>query len=146
MAVMVWINPAAAWESAVDAAAGLACDEVVLLLVTEDVAEQDTFTGLLGPAGHEPGEAFAGIEEDQAAALFDEAEARIGRPVRRLWERGVPEHEVVAAAGAADMLVCVRDGAPGLPGPDSLGPVTRFVVDHAPCRVLLVWPGERPSR
>lgn len=146
MAVMVWINPAAAWESAVDAAAGLACDEVVLLLVTEDIAEQDAFTGLLGPAGNEPGEAFAGIEEDQAAALFDEAEARIGRPVRRLWERGVPEHEVVAAAGDADMLVCVRDGARGLPGPDSVGPVTRFVVDHAPCRVLLVWPGERASR
>jgi nucleotide-binding universal stress UspA family protein len=146
VAVMVWINPAAAWESAVDAAAGLACDEVILLLVTGDVAEQDAFNGLLGPAGNEPGEAFAGIEEDQAAALFDEAEARIGRPVRRLWERGVPEHEVVAAAGAADMLVCVRDGARGLPGPDSLGPVTRFVVDHAPCRVLLVWPGERPSR
>jgi nucleotide-binding universal stress UspA family protein len=146
VAVMVWINPAAAWESAVDAAAGLACDEVVLLLVTEDIAEQDTFTGLLGPAGHEPGEAFAGIEEDQAAALFDEAEARIGRPVRRLWERGVPEHEVVAAAGDADMLVCVRDGVRGLPGPDSVGPVTRFVVDHAPCRVLLVWPGERASR
>ena len=146
MAVMVWINPAAAWESAVDAAAGLACDEVILLLVTGDVAEQDAFNGLLGPAGNEPGEAFAGIEEDQAAALFDEAEARIGRPVRRLWERGVPEHEVVAAAGAADMLVCVRDGARALPGPDSLGPVTRFVVDHALCRVLLVWPGERPSR
>jgi nucleotide-binding universal stress UspA family protein len=146
VAVMVWINPAAAWESAVDAAAGLACDEVILLLVTEDIGEQDTFTGLLGPAGHEPGEAFAGIEEDQAAALFDEAEARIGRPVRRLWERGVPEHEVVAAAGAADMLVCVRDGARGLTGPGSVGPVTRFVVDHAPCGVLLVWPGDRPSR
>ena len=55
MAVMVWINPAAAWESAVDAAAGLACDEVILLLVTEDLAEQDAFNGLLGPAGHEPG-------------------------------------------------------------------------------------------
>jgi nucleotide-binding universal stress UspA family protein len=142
---MVWINPAAAWESAVDAAAGLACDEVVLLLVTEDAAEH-AFTGLLGPAGHEPGEAFAGIEEEQAAALFDEAEARIGRPVRRLWERGVVEHEVVAAASGADLLVCVRDGARGLPGPDSLGPVTRFVVDHAPCGVLLVWSGERAAR
>jgi nucleotide-binding universal stress UspA family protein len=145
VAVMVWINPAAAWESAVDAAARLSCDEVILLLVTEYVGEQ-AFTGLLGPAGHEPGEAFAGIEEDQAAALFDEAEARIGRPVRRLWERGVPEHEVVAAAADADMLVCVRDGTRGLPGPGSLGPVTRFVVDHAPCGVLLVWPGEHPSR
>lgn len=142
MAVMVWINPAAAWESAVDAVANLSRDEVVLLLVTEPAADgYGAFTGLLGPAGHEPGEAFAGIEEDQAAALFDEAEARIGRPVRRLWERGVAEHEVVTAAGGADLLVCVRDGAHGLPGPDSLGPATRFVVDHAPCAVLLVWPG-----
>jgi nucleotide-binding universal stress UspA family protein len=143
---MVWINPAAAWESAVDAAAGLACDEVVLLLVTEDAAEHDAFTGLLGPVGHEPGEAFSGVEEEQAAALFDEAEARIRRPVRRLWERGVAEHEVVAAASGADLLVCVRDGAHGLPGTDSLGPVTRFVVDHAPCGVLLVWPGEQAAR
>jgi nucleotide-binding universal stress UspA family protein len=143
---MVWINPAAAWESAVDAAANLACDEVVLLLVTGAAAEHGAFAGLLGPAGHEPGEAFAGIEEEQAAALFDEAEARIGRPVRRLWERGVPEHEVVAAASGADLLICVRDGAHGLPGPDSVGPVTRFVVDHAPCGVLLVWPGEQATR
>ncbi|MGI5229509.1 universal stress protein [Actinoallomurus sp. CA-142502] len=148
MAVMVWINPAAAWESAVDAVAGMAFEEIVLLLVTEGggAAAPDTLTGLLGPAGHEPGEAFAGVEEEQAAALFDEAEARMGRPVRRLWERGVPEHEVVTAASGADLLVCVRDGAPGLPGPDSLGPATRFVVDHAPCGVLLVWPGDRSPR
>jgi nucleotide-binding universal stress UspA family protein len=143
---MVWINPAAAWESAVDAAAGLVCEEVVLLLVTEDAAEHDAFTGLLGPAGHEPGEAFSGVEEEQAAALFDEAEVRIRRPVRRLWERGTAEREVVAAASGADLLVCVRDGAPGAPGPASLGPVTRFVVDHAPCGVLLVWPGEQAPR
>jgi nucleotide-binding universal stress UspA family protein len=142
VAVMVWINPAAAWESAVDAVAHLPRDEVVLLLVTQHADEgYGAFAGLLGPAGHEPGEAFAGIEEDQAAALFDEAEARIGRPVRRLWERGVAEHEVVTAASGADLLVCVRDGAHGLPGPDSLSPATRFVVDHAPCAVLLVWPG-----
>ncbi|MCW2947664.1 MAG: uncharacterized protein JWR24_4381 [Actinoallomurus sp.] len=148
MSVMVWINPGSAWESAVDAAARLTDDEVILLLVTADggAPERDAFTGLLGPAGHEPGEAFAGSTEDQAAALFDEAEARLGRPVRRLWERGVAEHEVVMAAGGADLLVCVRDGVPGLPGPDSLGPVARFVVDHAPCGVLLVWPGEESPR
>ena len=68
----------------------------------------------------------------------------MGRPVRRLWERGSAEREVVAAAGAADLLVCVRDGAPGRRGPDSLGPAARFVVDHAPCEVLLVWPGGEP--
>lgn len=146
MAVIVWMNPDTAWESAVDAVAGLACEEVVLLLVTGGDPADDTFTGLLGPAGHEPGEAFAGIEADQAAALFDEAEARIGRPVRRLWERGTPEREVVAAASGADVLVCVRDGTGERPGPGSIGPVTRFVVDHAPCGVLLVWPGEHPRR
>jgi nucleotide-binding universal stress UspA family protein len=146
--VMVWINPAAAWESAVDAVAGLICEEVVLLLVTQggDEPPADALTSVLGPGGNEPGEAFAGIEEDQAAALFDEAEARIGRPVRRLWERGVVEHVVVTAASEADLLVCVRDGGQGLPGPGSLGPVTRFVVDHALCRVLLVWPGEHGPR
>ena len=147
MAVIVWMNPDAAWESAVDAVAHLACEEVILLLVTDGgEPATDTFTGLLGPAGNEPGEAFAGIEEDQAAALFDEAEARMGRPVRRLWERGAAQDVVVAAADGADLLVCVRDGAPGATGPDSLGPVTRFVVDHAPCGVLLVWPGEYTSR
>ena len=148
MAVIVWMNPDAAWESAVDAVARLACVEVVLLLVTEEGAEPagDTFTGLLGPAGHEPGEAFAGIEEDQAAALFDEAEARMGRPVRRLWERGAAQDVVVAAAEDAELLVCVRDGAPGKEGAESLGPVTRHVVDHAPCGVLLVWPGEHTAR
>ncbi|MFD5466969.1 hypothetical protein ACFWIQ_29700 [Kitasatospora sp. NPDC127059] len=31
-------------------------------------------------------------------------------------------------------------GDPAHPGPHSLGPATRFVVDHAPCAVLLVWP------
>jgi len=143
VAVMVWINPAAAWECALDAAATLADDEIVLLLVTGSASGEEILPGLLGPVGNEPGEASAGIEEEQAAALFDEAEARMGRPVRRLWERGGGEHAVVAAASGADLLVCVRDGSPVLPGPDSLSPMTRFVVDHAPCRILLVWPGPR---
>jgi nucleotide-binding universal stress UspA family protein len=138
---MVWINPRAPWESAVDAAARLTAGEIVLLLVTDEPA-RDAFTDLLGPAGNEPGESFAGIEEDQAAALFDEAEARLGRPARRLWERGVAQHEVIAAARDADLLVCVRDGGPGRTGPDSLGPVARFVLDNASCGVLLVWPGD----
>jgi Na+/H+ antiporter NhaD/arsenite permease-like protein len=30
-------------------------------------------------------------------------------------------------------------------GPHSLGPVTRFVVDHAPCAVLLAWPALAPG-
>lgn len=139
MCVMVWINPRTAWERAVDAAAALTDDEVVLLLVTNAAdAPRDALAGLLGPAGHEPGESFSGIVEEQAAALFDEAEARLGRPARRLWVRGVPEREVVAAAADADVLICVRDGDPDTPG--RLGPAARYVVDHVPCGVLLVRP------
>jgi hypothetical protein len=38
-----------------------------------------------------------------------------------------------------DLLVLARDGDRSRPGPHSLGPAARFAVDHAPCRVLLVW-------
>jgi len=44
----------------------------------------------------------------------------------------------------ADLVVLARDGE-HVAGPRSLGPRTRFVVDHARCRVLLVWAGEAPS-
>ncbi len=30
-------------------------------------------------------------------------------------------------------------------GPKSLGRYTRFVVDHAPCGVLVIWPDEVPG-
>jgi nucleotide-binding universal stress UspA family protein len=148
VAVMIWINPGAAWESAVDAGSSLADDDVVLLLVTSAGDEQvarDAFAGLLERGGLDPGDAFEGVQEDQAATLFDEAEARLGRPARRLWLRGRVEREVVAAADDADLLIVARDGDLRGLGPRSLGPAARFVVDHAPCQVLLVWPGGPPS-
>jgi hypothetical protein len=48
----------------------------------------------------------------------------------------------VAETGA-DVLVLSR--ADGHPGPRSIAHETRFVLDHAPCAVLLVWPGEPPT-
>ena len=44
---------------------------------------------------------------------------------------------MIAAREGADLLVLARDGGPH-PGPKSLSPRTRFVVDHATCAVLLV--------
>ncbi len=44
----------------------------------------------------------------------------------------------------AQLLVLARDGGPQL-GPKSLGPRGRFVVDHAPCAVALVWPQVPPG-
>ena len=47
---------------------------------------------------------------------------------------------MVAAAAGMDLLVLTRDGDGRQLGGGSLGPQARFVVDHAPCPVLLVWP------
>jgi nucleotide-binding universal stress UspA family protein len=51
---------------------------------------------------------------------------------------------VVAAADGASLLILARDGDDTRLGPKSLGPASRFVVDHAPCPVLLVWPRKAP--
>jgi nucleotide-binding universal stress UspA family protein len=53
---------------------------------------------------------------------------------------------VVALAEGADVLVLARDGDRSHVGPHSLGPAARYVVDHAPCRVLLVWPSACRAR
>jgi nucleotide-binding universal stress UspA family protein len=65
-----------------------------------------------------------------------------------LERQGRPEREIVngAAEWRADLLViCPRaqyGGQPSL-GPKSVGHVARFVLDHAPCPVLLVRPEAR---
>jgi nucleotide-binding universal stress UspA family protein len=43
------------------------------------------------------------------------------------------------------VAVLARDGDRARLGPKSLGKTTRFVVDHAACPVLLVWPGSAPD-
>jgi len=52
---------------------------------------------------------------------------------------------VVAASAHADLLIVARDGERSRLGPKSLGRDTRFVVDHAACPVLLVWPEAAPD-
>ena len=56
---------------------------------------------------------------------------------------GLAENAVMEAAADADLLVVARDSRH--PGPHSIGHAARFVVDHAPCDVVLVWPGGGPD-
>jgi nucleotide-binding universal stress UspA family protein len=70
--------------------------------------------------------------------LLDAAARRLDRPCTRLERAGRIEREVVDAADGAELLIVARDSDHH--GPKSLGPATRFVVDHARCPVLLVWP------
>jgi Universal stress protein family len=66
-------------------------------------------------------------------------------PCDRLERHGHLEREAVTAATGADLLILARDGDRSRLGPKGLGKVTRFVVDHAPCPVLLVWPEPAPG-
>jgi nucleotide-binding universal stress UspA family protein len=151
MRALVWIVEDT-WQATVaEAAAFLPADaDVTLLHVASTEAEAVAHAarhGLLGrhlpPHGaHEP---LRAISERAAEELLAEAETHLGRPARREARRGRAEREVVAAAERMDVLVLARDGDHERLGPRSLGPAARFVVDHAPCRVLLVWPDVAPA-
>jgi nucleotide-binding universal stress UspA family protein len=128
--VLVWLTPTG-WEACVDAARDLG--DVTLLQVGEAGPEP---VGLLGRRPPRGPDAALAIDEE----LFDAAQARLGRPAARITPPGRPEHAVVEAAEEFDLLVLSRTNLN--PGPHSLGHATRFVVDHAPSPLLLVWPGE----
>ena len=148
--VVVWITEGT-WRSCVDAARDLAppAARTVLLHVTpEEVpgAVQGAYAGLLGRhAPHDPGREVARAAAASATELLAAAAGRLGRPCDQMERRGRTEREVVAAAVDADLLILARDGDRSRLGPKSLGPATRFAVDHAPCPVLLVWPGPPPA-
>ncbi len=152
MKILIWLT-AAAWEACIDAVrtlvptvAAAPGSELVLLHVLDD----GVFAGRLGADARLFGTAKASTNIvpllDAEAALLDAAARRLDAPARRETRRGRLERRVVAAAADADLLVCGRDGDLRHPGPRSLSPATRFVVDHALCPVLLVWPDAAPHR
>ena len=143
MHAVIWIA-GNMWEACVDAARALvpADAKLTLLHVTSDDVEAlvgDSRAGLLGRRAPPPAPALRQASTEQAQALLADAAAHLGRPSHLQARRGRIEREVIDACADADLLVLARDGELH-PGPKSLGPRTRFVVDHAPCRVLLVWP------
>lgn len=144
---VVWLTEGT-WEACVDAARDVAGDDVMLL----HVLDADTVEALAGPPAGllgrgAPSDPASGTDLLRSAqeSLFAAAKDRLGRPARRQARHGRPEREVVLACADARLLICARDGDHRRLGPRSLGPATRFVVDHAPCRVLLVWPDEPPE-
>lgn len=147
MKIIVWIAEDT-WQACVDAAQDFATAQIVLLHVIDtDTIEAvaGARAGLLGrgiPAG---GPAVEDALVAAQTALLDAAQARLDRPAERLGRRGHVEREVVAACANAGLLILARDGDRTRLGPRSIGHAARFVLDHAPCRVLLVWPNEPPD-
>jgi nucleotide-binding universal stress UspA family protein len=150
MRVVVW-TAETGWEACVDTAALLvpADAEILLLAVPSAELEEVHAGGRAGLLGRRPppprGPRWEEVSDEAAEALLADALERLGRDAATEVRHGRVEREVVAACDGADLLVCARDGDDERLGPKSLGKHARFVVDHAPCRVLLVWPGEPPG-
>ena len=149
MRALVWIVEDT-WEATVDEAADLlpAGADVTLLHVAPATSRQlagGRATGSsAGAARRPPAEPLRAISEGGRRAAGRGRRDRLGRDARTSRRRGRVEPEVVAAAEDCDLLVLARDGDHERLGPHSLAPPARFVVDHAPCRVLLVWPDAPP--
>jgi nucleotide-binding universal stress UspA family protein len=149
---IVWIAQDS-WEATVAAAARwLPPDvEVTLLHVAEEEGEEVVRAaqrGLLGrphPHAAEERGSVRALSDQAASELLAAAGAALGRPAALQRRRGRLEREVVAACAGMDLLVLARDGERSHLGPRSLGHAARFVVDHAPCAVLLVWSDEAPA-
>jgi nucleotide-binding universal stress UspA family protein len=151
MRVVAWIVEGT-WPSVIDAARAHAPDDAeVLLLHVTDLGTPElahaSYAGLLGRGhpDHDPGTRLEQLAAAGAADLLAAAAGRLGRRAERRMLTGRPEHEIVAAAEGAGMLIVARDGDRSHLGPKSLGRADRFVVDHAPCPVLLVWPAPAPG-
>jgi len=146
--VLAWVTESG-WAACIDAVATLPDAEVTLLHVASEEpvqASAGALAGLLGRHRRGP-ELEAQLEDvagEAAGALLHDAAARLGDPaVRQVAARGRPEDVVIEAARDADVLVAVRDTRDL--GPRSIGHATRFVIDHAPCRLLLAWPQGGPQ-
>jgi nucleotide-binding universal stress UspA family protein len=143
MRVLVWIVEDT-WKATVAAAAAFlpADADIILLHVTPTEAEAvagGARHGLLGRAHRAPAELQV-LSEQSARDLLTDAQRLLGRQAVRQARRGRVEREVVAAAEEMDLLVLARDRGRAHRGPRSLGSTARYVVDHAPCAVLLIWP------
>jgi nucleotide-binding universal stress UspA family protein len=151
MKVIVWIAEGT-WRSCIEAARTLAPAGAGLVLLHVTPAEipaaaHGAYAGLLG-RGHperDPGRRAGQITAGSARDLLRAAAQRLDRPCTQLQRTGHAEREVVAAAENGGLLILARDGDRRHRGPQSLGKASRFIVDHAPCPVLLVWPAPPPG-
>lgn len=147
--VLIWVTEGT-WQSCVDAArlfAPASAQITLMYVVPADLLQvtHGAHRGLLGRGYQEIDSRVDEIIDTSADELLAAAMKRLNRPCGRIRTHGRPGHEVATAAVDADLLIVARDGDQSHLGPRSLGKETRFVVDHAPCQVLVVWPGEAPT-
>ncbi|WP_142112097.1 universal stress protein [Rarobacter incanus] len=133
------------WQAVIDEVRVLPESASVTLIAAAD----EESVGPLGGSLFGRGGRRRGVEREAALSLaqdlVDEARDACPRDAAALVVTGAVGHAVVRELGDADLLILARDGDLSNLGPRSLGRHTRFIVDHAPCRVLLVWPVLAPD-
>ena len=124
----------------------------LLLLEVIDTGPRNHLERITGPLLHGPlhdpdrKQSLKAAEDSAGRAVIEEAQAtarEAGLSTRILVERGNPERIIVRVAGdqkVSLIVISAREGAEGHPsiGPASVGHTARFVLDHAPCDVLLL--------
>jgi nucleotide-binding universal stress UspA family protein len=146
MRIVIWVVEGT-WQGCVDAALAQFPPDAAFTLLHVTPSDVTEAADGGGGRGRRPAQPYGDGADDEAAKLLTAAAERLGHPdAERISRRGRVEREVVrAVASGVDVLVVARDGDHERLGPRSLGHATRFVVDHAPCAVLLVWPDETPG-
>jgi nucleotide-binding universal stress UspA family protein len=144
MRALVWIVEET-WQATVAAAATFLPTGADITLLHVRASDAETVArgardALLGRPHRPAADSLDEICEQSARQLLADAQAALGRQAALDARSGRIEHEIVAAAGPADLLVLARDQDHTHRGPRSLGPTARYVVDHAPCAVILIWP------
>ena len=128
--VLVWVTPTG-WEACIDAARAY---EDVTLLQVSDVGPPEP-GGLLGrhrpPHGRRSPPTTSCSTPRGSASAAKPMCCRL--PASPSTRSSTPPTDF-------DLLILSRTNL--RPGPHSIGHGTRFVVDHARCPILLVWPGE----
>jgi nucleotide-binding universal stress UspA family protein len=144
MRVVIWVVEDS-WKATVAAAAEFLPEGADITIVHVSASEPESVArgalhSLLGrPRSSQP-QSLDAISAEAQQELLAEAQAELGHDAGAQALTGRVATEVVAAAQNADLLLMARDGARAQAGPRSLGPTARFVVEHAPCAVLLIWP------
>ncbi len=119
---------------------------VDLFHVIDDAAARELEMRVFRRPGHPPprtlDERARAAEQRGSDAILDDAARALGLAADVAVGRGRPEQEIVRRAIEGDAALVIVASRPGEdatePGPHSLGHVARFVVDHAPCPVLVV--------
>lgn len=143
--VMGWIAPAT-WPAVVATLANRPDADDLVLVAAADADESLPTPGLMGRGRRTAGRsASENLTREAAEQLVRHAADALGRPCRQVVVQGRTERVISEQAQQAQLLILARDGDLSRLGPSSLGHATRFVIDHAPCKVEVVWPEQAPS-